>query len=222
MSFGEKLLDFWQKFISVVTFRVDSHPIDSAATLIDFGATRAAFVAQKTLYGYLKTRMGTRYPSMFENRDMIDSINIAKIHIYAACLSDVGLYLAAHGLQHQPKNDDLRKSLALQVFETGLRENEEQVLRVESFSAREATKAFHARLDAVDWSVTGTGGQYFVESPKALLKWAPIAPELKRYDGEIVRNSILLNWHTIRQKFAKRFKGDAVYADLISENQHNN
>ena len=57
----------WRKVSSLFTARRETDPIDSVVTLEAFVATRAAFHAQKTLYGYVKARMGIRYPAMFED-----------------------------------------------------------------------------------------------------------------------------------------------------------
>src|SRR3546814_5537699 len=76
------------EFLGRLTARRDSGPLDSVAALRRFVSTRAAFMAQKTLYGYLKTRMGTRYPRLFEDDVLIASVDLAKLHIYAACLAD--------------------------------------------------------------------------------------------------------------------------------------
>ena len=49
---------------------------------------QSSLVSQLTLYGYLKTRMGAKHVLMFEDKDFLNSINIAKWHIYAASLVD--------------------------------------------------------------------------------------------------------------------------------------
>ena len=38
-------------------------------SLAAFLGTRASHVAQTSLYGYLRTRAGTRFPELFENPD---------------------------------------------------------------------------------------------------------------------------------------------------------
>lgn len=207
-------LNFCRKFASQLTFRIDSRAIDSVEILADFTSTRSAFIAQKTLYGYLKTRMGTRYPSMFEDPIFVNSINIAKINVFSACLSDMSVYSVAYGLRNQRDDDPLRCSVARTCFGAGLADNEEQIAEVGTFSAADAVQAFESRLAAVEWGNVGTGRQYFAESPKALIKWAPIAPELKKFDTEIVGNSIILAWHGIRQQFAKRLREESLARDV--------
>ena len=64
-----------------------------------FLETRASHVTQISLYGYLRTRAGVRYPELFANDDFVRSIDIAKWYIWLACLSDLAVYaggLVAH------------------------------------------------------------------------------------------------------------------------------
>ena len=47
--------------------------------LENFVQSKSAWVSQVTLYGYLKTRMGTRYVLHFENDEFMRSVNLAKL-----------------------------------------------------------------------------------------------------------------------------------------------
>ena len=49
-----------------------------------------------TLYGYLKTRMGAKHVIMFEDKSFLNSINIAKWHIYATSLTDCTFFCFSH------------------------------------------------------------------------------------------------------------------------------
>ena len=60
--------------------------------LKNFIQERSAHVTQTTLYGYIKTRIGSRYAMMFEDETFSKSINIAKWNIYMSALSDCTLY----------------------------------------------------------------------------------------------------------------------------------
>ena len=62
--------------------------IDSLEDLKNFIQERSAHVTQTTLYGYIKTRIGSRYAMMFEDKVFLESINIAKWKIYVKSLSD--------------------------------------------------------------------------------------------------------------------------------------
>ena len=70
--------------------------INSKKDLQNFVQERSAHVTQTTLYGYLKTRIGTRYAIMVEDEKFSNSINIAKWNIYVAAISDLTLYVFSY------------------------------------------------------------------------------------------------------------------------------
>jgi hypothetical protein len=205
---------FLPEFLARLSVRRDSGPIDSAEALCGFVSTRAAFIAQKMLYGYLKTRMGTRYPSMFEDDVFVASINIAKLHVFAACLSDLAVFAVSRGLCEGggPVDEGCCRALALACYRRGLADNQAQAAAVEAFSADEAVAAFERRLAFWDWVDGPRGADIFGESPAALYRWAPIAPELKKYDKEIVENSVRFAWREIRSQFDRRLDAAALAA----------
>ncbi|MCW5688357.1 MAG: hypothetical protein KIT76_07415 [Pseudolabrys sp.] len=189
----------------------DRAPIDSTAALAEFVATRAAFHAQKTLYSYVKARMGIRYPAMFEDANIIASLNIAKMNVFAACLSDLTLYAVAHATHEKAIGNEDRAALALRIYREGIGTNAGEA--PPEFSADDAVAAFAQRLEGLDWRAA-LKPENFTESPQAVLRWAPIADRLKRYDREIVTNSAMFAWNDIREQFGKRIDAAAVSADL--------
>ena len=64
--------------------------------LENFIQTKSAWVTQVTLYGYLKTRMGTRYVLHFENDEFMASVNLAKWNIYAMALQDLTFFIFSY------------------------------------------------------------------------------------------------------------------------------
>jgi hypothetical protein len=211
---------FLPELVGRLTVRRESGPIATVDALAHFVSTRAAYTAQKTLYGYLKTRMGTRYPSVFENEDFIASIDIAKLHVYAACLADLALFAAWRtGAGAGPSLDAERcGALALACFRRGLADNAAASAPagapVGAFSPAEVEADFRRRLAFWDWSDGPKGAEIFSESPAALVRWAPIAPELKQHDQEIVENSIRFKWREVRADLDRRLDADAVAAEV--------
>lgn len=165
-------------------------------------STRAAFIAQKTLYGYVKTRMGTRYPAMFNDDTVIRSVNIAKMHYFAACLSDLTIYAVARATSAAGWDDAARRDMAERVYDEALAGNSTEA--VPEFSADEAMRDFRTRLMAVDWAGLAQTRDVFALSPKALIKWAPIADKLKKFDTEYAENSVKFAWAEVRRTFEKR------------------
>jgi hypothetical protein len=209
--FNELAGGFRRAVFGLLRNRREKTPIDSVAALESFVATRAAYIAQKTLFSYVKTRMGIRYPAMFANDQIIASLDIAKMHVFAGCLSDLAIYGVAVGLHGQPLGDADREKLALHCYEAALIENAGSAPR--EFSAQDCIEEFKRRLVGADWSNGARLPENFTESPRALYRWAPIAVELKRLDEEIVGNSIKFAWRDIREQFQARLDSAAVYAD---------
>ena len=173
-------------------------PIRDGAALRRFLQTRASYVAQMTLYGYLRTRAGVRFPELFDDDSFVASVNIAKWHMWLACLADLAAY--AGGM--------LRRQAGAPVAEVGdlMCRLVDEIL-AETGTPHDAGPEFgehaarvRARLRLCDWSAQTDDAGPFSESPAALVYWAPIADELKAYDEEIVRNSVRFRWQEIRQQ----------------------
>lgn len=185
-------------------------PIADSASLGHFIRTRAAHVAQSSLYGYLRTRAGTRFPELFSDDAFIASINIAKWHVWLACVSDLAIFAggqvrrqaAAHGIEVAPLMEGVVHSL---LQETGL--PGEAGSDYESHASR-----VRARIVLCDWGTVPEDETAFSQSPAALVQWAPIVDELKQLDEEIVRNSVRFRWQEVRRDLRRLLDADAVIA----------
>lgn len=209
-----RLSEFWSVFSSRLGFRPDSAPINSVDNLKKFVSTRAAYIAQRTLYGYVKTRMGTRYPDMFKDDLIIRSVNIAKMHYFAACLSDLTIYAVANATVALGADDAARRAFAEDVYKSALNENLAE--SVEEFSPDDAVRDFQVRLSGTDWSGLALTRDNFTQSPSKLIEWAPIADHLKKMDREIAENSVKFAWADVRRSFEKRLDAEAVMRDLAA------
>jgi len=188
-------------------------PIRDAEALREFLQTRASFVAQMTLYGYLRTRSGVRFPELFNNDQFVASINIAKWHVWLACLSDLSAY--AGGM--------LRRSGAADADVGRVMQQAVADILAKTGHPAEAGPEFPAHADRVrarialcDWPAQADGDGPFVESPSALVYWAPIVEELKVLDEEIVRNSVRFRWNEIREQMRRALNAQAVMSSAPS------
>ena len=209
-----KVGEYWRLFASGFNFRRHSGPLDSFETIEDFVITRSAFIAQKTLFGYIKTRMGTKYPEMFRDDNIIRSVNIAKMHVFDACLSDFCIWAVSTAFVPTGMDDSRLCETARTIFASGLAQNMDT--SVGEFSADEAVRAFDARLRETDWSGAAASRDNFTKSPRAVVKWAPIADALKKYDVEYVENSVKFAWANIRRQFEKRLERNALGRNLAA------
>lgn len=191
--------------------RADTGPIDTADRLFEFARTRASLIAQKKLYGYLKERMGISYPKMFEDEVFANAIHIATMHIFAASLSDLTVHVVGNATAGSTLPAPERCRMAVESYKAGIEANAAMV--TEPDAPDKWLADFEARIDDILWDNVAAGGNAFTESPKALIKWAPISDEYKKYDREIVENSIRYAWNEIREDFRKRLDAPAVVDD---------
>ncbi len=200
------------------TFRIrfDKSAIQGVDDLVEFIQTRSAYVAQTSLFGYLKTRMGTRYRQVFEDDKFLPSINQAKWRTYGACLSDLTVFVAAiTGLENRLSEDEI-STLARKCFEAAVRQTFDDA---EAGKIRaEIVERFEARVKQTHWPNAAIGENAFTSSPEALLDSAPIADELKAQDAEIVTNSIRFRWRDVREQLRKRIDRDAICAEWQAMN----
>ena len=163
-----------------------------------FIQTKSAWVTQVTLYGYLKTRMGTRYVLHFENDEFMSSVNQAKWNIYAVALQDLTFftfsYLKANFKYNEIKNaqeiffkildDEISNKMPLDVIE-------------------KTKKNFNERYQNMNWE-NYYNDLPFNPSALSLYEWAPIAEDLKTLDRKIVLNSVILKWDIVKKEFKER------------------
>ena len=179
---------------------VPKKKISNVDELEEFIQTKSAWVTQVTLYGYLKTRMGTRYVLHFENDKFMESVNMAKWNMYAVALQDLTFFTFSNlkatfnyqGMKNAEEifskilDDEISNKMPLDVIE-------------------EAKRSFNERLESINWD-TYHNDLPFNPSALSLFKWAPIADELKKLDRKIVLNSVILKWDVVKKEFKERVK----------------
>ena len=174
--------------------------INNLDELQNFIQTKSAWVTQVTLYGYLKTRMGTRYVLHFENDEFMKSVNLAKWNIYAVALQDLTFFTFSY-LKANFNYQDLKK--AKEVFKKILDDEITNKMPIEIIE--NTTRVFNERLNNINWD-THFKDLPFNLSALSLYEWAPIAEDLKSLDRKIVLNSVILKWGVVQKEFNERIK----------------
>ena len=168
--------------------------INSKKDLRNFIQERSAHVTQTTLYGYIKTRIGSRYAMMFDDEVFLKSINLAKWNIYMAALTDCTFYVFSYLIDKKNLNQNDALEVFVEIIENEKNNGLEDKLFVD-------TKIeFNQRLKEIDWKKYHQDNP-FKNSGLSLLKWSPIAENLKVFDKEIVLNSIKLKWNLVENEF---------------------
>tara|TARA_B100000424_G_scaffold123508_1_gene93639 strand:- start:858 stop:1484 length:627 start_codon:yes stop_codon:yes gene_type:complete len=192
-----KLEDFKVYLLAMFKSILPKKKIKNLDDLEDFIQKKSAWVTQVTLYGYLKTRMGTKYVLHFDNEKFLGSINKAKWNIYYVALQDMIFYSLSYlNIKKNFQENGHAKKIYHSILER------EKLNGMPEEVIEKARKLFEERYDNIDWKKY-SDDLPFNKSALALYEWAPIAEELKTLDRKIVLNSMILKWDNIKEEFQK-------------------
>ncbi len=168
--------------------------INSKEDLKNFIQERSAHVTQTTLYGYIKTRIGSRYAMMFEDEVFLKSINLAKWNIYMEALTDCTFYVFSYLIDKKKLKLNDAEEIFLQIIINEKKNGLEEKLFEDS------KLKFNQRKQEINWKEYHQDNP-FKDSGLSLYKWSPIAENLKVLDKTIVLNSIKLKWNLVENEF---------------------
>ena len=195
-----KLSDFKVYLFALFKAFIPKKKLSNLDDFEEFIQTKSAWVAQVTLYSYLKTRMGTRYVLHFDNDEFMKSVNLAKWNIYAVALQDLTFYVFSYlKIKFNYQNLEKAKETFLNILD------DEVSNKMPLDIIEETKKTFDERLSKINWD-NQINDYPFNQSALALYKWAPIADELKNLDRQIVLNSVILKWDIIKKELGERTK----------------
>ena len=168
--------------------------ISNLDDLENFIQSKSAWVTQVTLYGYLKTRMGTRYVLHFENDKFMDSVNQAKWNIYSVALQDLTFFTFSYLKVNLNYNEtDKAKEIFFKILD------DETSNKMPLDLIEETKQNFNERFTNINWE-NYCNDLPFNPSALSLFKWAPISDELKSLDRKIVLNSMILKWDIVKKE----------------------
>jgi predicted nuclease with TOPRIM domain len=161
---------------------------------------QSAYISQATLFGYLKTRIGSRYVSHFNDEKFLASVNMAKVEIYLAALEDFALYVTSY--MSTDRSIYIKGSME-DMFLNMISEDEN--LKLNNDRKIKAREHFKIRLNSIDMEKFYLN-EPFKNSSEALYRFAPIADELKIQDRDIILNSMILKWKHVTDDLKKNSK----------------
>jgi len=192
-----KLEDFKVYLFALFKVFLPKKKIKNINDIEDFIQKKSAWISQVTLYGYLKTRMGTKYVLHFDDEIFLSSINKAKWNIYVIALQDLIFYTFSY-LNVFYNYQELRN--AKNIYEKIL--NNELKNNMPENIIDNGKEIFNKRLQKIEWKNYYKSWP-FNESALALYEWAPVAKELKILDRKIILNSMILKWENIQKELIK-------------------
>ena len=201
-------LDLYRDLIRIIHARLDNSELEGTEKLIEFIHSRAAYVAQTSLYGYLKTRMGRQYVDIFKDEFFAPSLNKAKWELYFACVSDLTVYAISNIVTNSNLADEEISNKAKLIFDEcvarTLDDNCPPVIMTQ------AKNSFTNRSQITIWANAAIGENAFSLSPETLANSSPVTEEFQELDREIVLNSVRFRWNNIREEFQKRYNRDKI------------
>ncbi len=207
-----RVRDYFHAIIGKFAIWGRDNSIDTYLKLSGFVADRAAYVAQTTLYGYIRTRAGLQHFQLFNDEQFNSALRPARNRVFIACASDLSVFAAAcvalddQALGTQPS--DLASTLFLNALEKlaedPLPDAEMQTLRTAEL----------ARFQLIDWRNMVSGDAAFQRSIRSVIAEAPLIDDLKVLDEEIVINSVRFKWQEVRAELVHRLNASAIFAQL--------
>ena len=186
--------------------------VASFEELAEFAATRSAYIAQTSLYGYLKTRMGTQFRVYFEDELFSREIHAAALKLYVSCLSDLTVHSVGLLYERASLTEERASELAEELYATALPlgvQDRDLVLL-----SSDAHALFRARIGKLRWEDEAVGLAIFAGSARDLVRFAPVVDEFKELDSEIVMNSIRFRWRNVREQLRGRLRAEEVLASF--------
>ena len=150
-----KALYFWRR----------EPPVTTVTELVKYVETRSKFVAQTTLFGYVKTRAGTRYVSLYEDPLFTESVNIAKWEIYLACLCDLATWSTASLGRRTVSRPGELEALAIHIVDSVVTAEEIPAERPQGFG--DIREAYAEAARATAWNQVEPGDGLLREQPQS-------------------------------------------------------
>ena len=193
-------LDYIRFLVPFKTAIFKIKTISSIDELNKFMQQQSAYISQATLFGYLKTRIGSRYVSHFNDEKFLASVNMAKVEIYLAALEDFALYVTSY--MSTERSMYIKGSME-DMFLNMISEDEN--LKLNNDRKIKAHEHFKIRLNSMDMEKFYLN-EPFKNSSETLYRFAPIADELKIQDRDIILNSMILKWKHVTDDLKKNSK----------------
>ena len=206
-----KLLEMLPKPYRVLAIRFDKSPIDTVDKLAEFVRTRSSYVAQTSMFGYLKARMGTRFPQFFEDDVFSRSIRLASAKLFISCLGDMTIFAVAYATKDGPLGENETNHLANHCFELGMERTLDDLDPAALLGSMETD--FRVRTRNTDWAAALDPSHTFAGSERDIVRFAPVIDEFKHHDREIVGYSIRYRWRDVREQLRRRVDGAGVVDD---------
>ena len=182
-------------------------PLTKRSELVEFIHRNASFVSQVTLLTYIKARAGTQYPKLFENTEYLQSIEIARSHLYTSCVADLAFYVINEHCLNDIQSKSIHVILSNLINDVfSFAKCDENILK----EFDEMKKQCKEHLKSLEGDAINH--KLFKISSDTFFRWAPMAEEFKKEDEEIMRNSIHFRWIEVRRELRSRIEPSLIFS----------
>ena len=145
--------------LPLINFLVGQNRIDEVESLRSFVSSRSSYIAQVSLYGYLKARAGTQYVSLIKDPLFASSMKTARNQIFFACLMDLTLHVLKTIHARNQQNLQNLDPFTSQFFIQTLAKAPEEVF--ESLEREKVIQEFQKHLSRHNWFGTDDSHESF-------------------------------------------------------------
>jgi hypothetical protein len=207
-----RVRDYFHAIISRFAIWGRNTPIDTNLGLQRFVADKAAYVAQTTLYGYIRTRAGLQHFQLFNDDTFNAALRPARNRVFIACASDLSVFAVARLMLEDQSGSVQPAEVATALFLNALGKLAADPLP--DAEMRALCDREQARFQMIDWLNMATGDAAFQASIRSVITEAPIIDALKVLDEEIVINSVRFKWQEVRGELVHRLNASAIIGHL--------
>lgn len=189
--------------------------VTCAEELRVFVAGEASYLAQKTVIGYCRVKTLLAFEKLMKEPLFRDGLDIARWEAYSLTLGDV-LVMTEAALR--PESDSRRNALVakLKDFHRTILECHLPPHRVEAKQDwTDRIAAFETRIDATAEALAAAPESLIQDTAAAVLEIVPLHGKLKRNDHEVILGDLGFHMVALRDSMRKRFRREALLADLI-------
>lgn len=204
--------DYFHAIIGKFAIWGSGNSIETYSKLNGFVADKAAYVAQSTLYGYIRTRAGLQHFQLFNDDQFNAILRPARNRVFIACASDLSVFAAARVALDDRAHVIQPSELASALFLNALEKLAEDPLSDAEMETLRDTGL--ARFRLIDWPNMVSGDAAFQRSIRSVIAEAPLIDDLKVLDEEIVINSVRFKWQEVRAELVQHLDASAIIAQL--------
>ncbi len=193
-------------------------PIDDHASLVNFLDTRAAFLAQKSIWDYVRGRSGPYFSMIVKEKAFLDGVDVARWKNYPYGLSIVAEMV--HGALLPVAGEPVPLAHALR--ETALDAFDRYPVPA-ALGAAEWTQArgeLSARIDAVALHPPKDVKDIPLPFAKVFFDTMPIHERLRENDFELITNQLRATLLGMHRDFLKYAKLEMLAANLVQPAVH--